>query len=317
MTVRRAGYTIGSLFSGIGGLDLGLEMAGLGPVLWHVEAKGYCQRLLKQHWRGTTVHHDIRSIASNWLSDVDVLCGGFPCQDISGAGKGAGLAGERSGLWRQFARIVKGKRPRWVVVENVNSGAKRWVDDVCAELVELGYAPLPVPLSAADVGAPHLRQRVFIIARRVPSPERVELRHERQRQPWRLARRVRAQGHPEPQHDGEPRDVANANGARQLRKPRRQGYERRRPGDSREALADPDGERCDRGPSVLETAEQAGRAHAEGSHEGWAVEPAVGRVAHGVPRRMDRIAGLGNAVVPQCAEVIGHMLMLLDDERLP
>ena len=152
---------IGSLFSGIGGLELGLEAAGLGPVAWQVEIDPYCREVLKKHWPQAGQHADIRDISK--LPAVDVICGGFPCQDISAAGKGAGLDGPQSGLWWEFARVIEANRPAFVVVENVASGAKRWVDAVCGSLGKLGYQTLPIPIAASDVGAPHLRRRIFII----------------------------------------------------------------------------------------------------------------------------------------------------------
>jgi site-specific DNA-cytosine methylase len=125
---------VGSLFSGIGGLELGLEMAGIGPVTWQVEKDAFCRSLLSRHWPEVTRYDDITTLDTRVLAPVDLICGGFPCQDISSAGKGAGLAGERSGLWREFARIVSALRPRWVVVENVASGANRWLDAVVRDL---------------------------------------------------------------------------------------------------------------------------------------------------------------------------------------
>jgi DNA (cytosine-5)-methyltransferase 1 len=98
------------------------------------------------------------------LAAVDLICGGFPCQDVSSAGKRAGLTGARSGLWYEYRRLVSELSPSWVVVENVASGAKLWVDFVRADLAELGYDSLPIPLSAQDVGAPHRRERIFIVA---------------------------------------------------------------------------------------------------------------------------------------------------------
>lgn len=153
---------IGSLFAGIGGLELGLEMSGLGHTVWQVERDPFCQTVLAKHWPEAARINDVKTAAAN-LTPVDVICGGFPCQDVSSAGKGAGLAGSRSGLWFEFARIVGEVRPSWVVVENVASGAKRWVDQVVYDLECLDYETLPIPLSAQDVGAPHLRKRIFVI----------------------------------------------------------------------------------------------------------------------------------------------------------
>ena len=156
--------TIGSLFAGIGGLELGLEWAGLGPTVWQVEIDPRAQLVLKAHWPEATLHEDVRLVGAATLVPVDIICGGFPCTDVSSAGKRAGITGARSGLWFEFRRIVEELCPPWVVVENVASGSTAWVDTVVGGLEQLGYACLPVPIAAADVGAPHERRRVFIVA---------------------------------------------------------------------------------------------------------------------------------------------------------
>src|SRR6187200_1732128 len=99
--------TIGSLFAGVGGLELGLEWAGLGPTLWQVEQDKFCRAVLEKHWPQAERFDDVCTVGSANLAPVQLICGGFPCQDVSSAGKGAGLAGERSGLWREFARVVR------------------------------------------------------------------------------------------------------------------------------------------------------------------------------------------------------------------
>lgn len=156
--------TIGSLFSGIGGLELGLERAGFGPVIWQVETDPFRRSVLARHWPQAERFEDVRGVGSSTLAPVDLICGGFPCRDVSSAGKRAGLAGPQSGLWYEFARIAEEMRPRWIVVENVASGSGAWVDQVRGDLERLGYASLPVPVTASDCGALHRRARVFIVA---------------------------------------------------------------------------------------------------------------------------------------------------------
>jgi DNA (cytosine-5)-methyltransferase 1 len=166
-----SGLTIGSLFSGIGGLELGLEWAGHGPTLWQVERDEYCQRVLAKHWPGAERYDDVRTVGAD-LAPVDIICGGFPCQDNSSAHtscRRAGLSGNRSGLWQYFAELLGWMEPTWVVVENVASGAQLWVDQCREDMGRLGYETLPLPLGASDVGAPHIRPRVFIVGRNTDS----------------------------------------------------------------------------------------------------------------------------------------------------
>jgi DNA (cytosine-5)-methyltransferase 1 len=272
---------IGSLFSGIGGLELGLEWAGFGPTVWQVEQNEYCLKVLEKHWPNVKRFEDVQTVTHKELEKVDLICGGFPCQDVSSAGNGAGLKGARSGLWAEFYRVVHELEPEWVIVENVASGANRWVDTVRGGLELIGYETFPVPLSAADCGAPHLRRRVFIVGRAVetwskrkwrsggaytvPHTQRESIRDEQGRRSGAHGERKTEFG-----YDGAAGIVAHADG-----KPKIGSSESR--------------EECNP----------------------WAVEPSVGRVADGIPDRVDRLRALGNAVVPQCAQVVGEFIKIL------
>lgn len=163
--------TIGSLFSGIGGLELGLERAGLGPVLWQVERDEFRRSVLARHYPHAERFYDVSTVGSAVLAPVDLICGGFPCRGTSSAGDRTGLAHQESRLWFEFIRIVRDMRPRCVVVENVASGAKLWVDQVRSDLERAGYESLPIPVSAADCGADHLRRRIFVLAYADPQSE--------------------------------------------------------------------------------------------------------------------------------------------------
>ena len=157
-------YTVGSLFAGIGGLELGLEATGKFKTVWQVERDPYATKVLKKHWPDVPRHDDVCTFppeAGKW--DCDLICGGFPCQDISFAGKGAGLDGERSGLFYEGIRIIDRLRPRWVLLENVAALLVRGLDDVLRELAQIGYNAEWHCVPAAAVGAPHRRDRIFII----------------------------------------------------------------------------------------------------------------------------------------------------------
>lgn len=229
--------TFGSLFAGIGGMDLGLERAGM-VCRWQVEIDPFCQKVLAKHWPNVRRYGDIRTVDGSELERVDVIAGGFPCQDISYAGKGAGIDGERSGLWSEMLRIIRLVRPRFVLVENVPALLARGMGRVLGGLAESGYDAqwdsFPTGLHSG-----HCRTRLFIVANFV----RPRLSGTRQR--------------------GTP---ANP--------PQRFFVESSAPGFLR---AKP--------------------------------SPPMVRNVHGIPRRMDRIRGLGNAVYPACAEWIGHRIM--------
>ena len=155
--------TFGSLFSGIGGMDLGLERAGMRCV-WQSEIDPYACRVLVKHWPGVPNLGDISRIDWSGVERPDLVCGGFPCQDISFAGKGAGLDGKRSGLWYEFARCVREVRPRFVLVENVAALLVRGLDAVLGTLASLGFDAEWEGLPAAAFGADHIRDRLFILA---------------------------------------------------------------------------------------------------------------------------------------------------------
>jgi DNA (cytosine-5)-methyltransferase 1 len=155
--------TFGSLFAGIGGIDLGLERAGM-QCVFQVEIDDYATSVLQKHWPDVPRFKDVRSVGAHNLPSTDIICGGFPCQDISNAGKRAGITGARSGLWGEFARIIGELRPRYVLVENVAALLHRGFGRVLGDLAALRYDAEWHCIPAAALGAPHIRDRVFILA---------------------------------------------------------------------------------------------------------------------------------------------------------
>ena len=155
-------FTFGSLFAGIGGLDLGLERAGM-TCKWQVENDGYCQRVLSKHWPNVTRYSDVHDVGEHNLEAVDLICGGFPCQPVSLAGKRQGQADPRW-LWPEFARIIAELRPRYVLVENVPGLYSQGFGDILVDLAKSGYDAEWDCIPAAAFGAPHLRYRVFVVA---------------------------------------------------------------------------------------------------------------------------------------------------------
>jgi DNA (cytosine-5)-methyltransferase 1 len=154
--------TVGSLFSGIGGLELGLEMCGVGPVLWQAECDPYALAVLEHHWPTVHRYTDVRQIDGT-AARVDVVCGGFPCQPHSAAGARLGTADPRW-IWPEFARIVGALRPQFVFIENVPQLRESGLRVVLADLAALGFDAEWGCFTAAEVGAPHARSRLFILA---------------------------------------------------------------------------------------------------------------------------------------------------------
>ena len=320
--------TFGSLFAGIGGFDLGFERAGM-VCKWQVENDEYANKILARHWPDVARYGDIRQfppvrcdadgesepigavhdcetpgLPGNGGLWVDVICSGFPCQDISYANaNAAGLDGERSGLFFETVRVVRQLRPRYVVLENVAALLVRGLDRVCGELATVGYRVEWDCIPAATVGAPHIRDRVFIIGRRLPTDtpgprhpgaggrapdcERANSGGERRaiirRYAW---------------NNGETSILANAHGDGFVG-----GTDRRLfPVGSRVYTAPPPG----------------GTAEPERCPERnwWEIEPGMGRVVNGVSPDVDKhkLRCLGNAVVPQVAEFVGRELIAYDNE---
>jgi len=291
------------------------------------EIDPFCRRVLAKHWPAVPCYTDVRELTADRLRAdgiaADVICGGFPCQDISIAGSGAGIDGARSGLWSEYSRLIGEVQPRFVIVENVAALLGRGMDRVLGDLAALGYDAEWHCIRAADLGAPHLRDRVWIVAYpQHPDTDRLrshrtdlhqhgsaELRDEQIRFPGSICE-----------------DVAHAVSKRLEGRPFFAGHlafqlaalER-----SRAVLhADRTGPFSGALGGVHREEEGAGPRNGESQRlDWWLSEPDVGRVAHGVPSRVDRLRSLGNAVVPQIPEIIGRAIMsrvaLASAERQP
>lgn len=290
--------TFGSLFAGIGGFDLGFERAGF-ECKWQVEIDDYATKILEKHWPKVHRERDIRKCSAINLERVDCVIGGFPCQDISYAGRGAGLAGERSGLFFEAVRLVRELQPRAVVLENVAALLTRGLDRVLGTLAEIGYDAQWHCIPAAAVGAPHIRDRVFVLAHAKGSGFKA-------REPNRLGGEE-----PRPLHATRSGDVANA----RCELWQSWGISASSSEETSHGNTEADdAKRC--GEDVANTESVYAQRLDNRSREikpwrssWWAVEPAVGRVANGVPRRVDRLRCLGNAIVPQVAEVVAKMTL--------
>lgn len=308
---------IGSMCAGIGGLELGLEWAGVGRVAWQVEIDHGCRTVLEKHWpdadRSVT---DVRQEAALALPRVDVLCAGIPCQPFSQAGKQRGTEDDRW-LWPFVERWVDAKRPSVVVIENVAGFIRRGLDHVVTGLDRLGFDVEASSIAAAHVGAPHLRQRIFVVAYAHGWRWQEQRQPPRQRQPQPL-NHLAPRDEPDRCDGAQTTMVANANGGSVRNVEQRQPWGR-------------EGELCDGG-------------HAEHGHDGQArggnTEPGMGRSSDGIQHWLDgsrwpappcherhawepspviqrgtmkRVAArkkqLGNAVVPQVAYIVGKRIM--------
>lgn len=278
------------LFSGIGGFSLGLERTGGFETVAFCEIEEFPRRVLAKHWPGVPCYHDVRTLTADVLARdgiaVDVITGGFPCQDISTAGRQAGLGeGTRSGLWSEIVRLVGELRPRYVIVENVANllsgpSQKRggWFGRVLGDLAECGYDAEWRNIPACMVGAPHRRERVWILA------------------------------HPKAMHrDGCNDHPCKCVGCCPLSKLGNYGGSVF-VADANQARLEGWAETGNAG-GIGSRSKQLFERCADNAGATWAPEPAVGRVANGVPDRVDRLAALGNAVVPQIPELIGRAIL--------
>jgi DNA (cytosine-5)-methyltransferase 1 len=247
--LRVVPLTVGSLFAGIGGFDLGLERAGM-KVIWQSEIDPYASAVLRKHWPHVPNHGDIRTIRAGNVERPDVLCGGFPCQPFSSAnaGRARGKDDDRY-LWPEMLRVIQEVQPTWVIGENVAHLDRLALETVCSDLEACGYQVQTLEIPACAVDADSVRARLWILCHANSESE-----------PW-----VRV--------DAET--------------PRR---------------APPVSANSDREPTEW-------FAIARGEYENWPDFPRVDGVAHGLPNRMDRLRCIGNAIVPQIAEIIGRAIV--------
>ena len=376
--------TVGSLFSGIGGLDLGLERAGM-QVIWQSEIEPYCCRILKKHWPEVVNHGNIKQIDWSNIEKPDIICGGYPCQPFSTAGKRRGEQDERH-LWPWVRECISELRPRYAILENVRGHLSMGGTTVIGELASIGYDAEWRVVSAASVGANHRRDRIIIVAypsqlfsngsddntrdgsRPQTFPELGDssgsqdlaytdsIGLEGQRAQQSASRTSRSSQDKdgsmaytdstsrEYEHDGSvqqsnvgglsndatrdgdrtsndsgvqaEQDVSYTNSRRQQEcEPEGQpvlGFS-----STGQSVPDTDSRQdggwdgsLQQGAGTVFGGADNGRGTQEyAGWEWWETEPDVGRVAHGIPSRVDRLRGLGNAVVPQVAEVIGRLVV--------
>ena len=309
------------LFSGIGGFSLGLESAGFETVAF-CEIEAFPCKVLAKHWPDVPIYNDVTELTGDRLKAdgiaIDVITAGFPCQDISHAGKGAGIKdGTRSGLWSEVARLTSELRPQYVILENVAAILGRGADIVLGDLAEIGYDAEWHCIPASAVGAPHRRDRWWCVA-------------------WNAS----SSGQPKVGKVSAGADTNTDRGSSDVAYPNLPGCEQSNKTLARGIPEQSYGGSIQPGKDVPNTHQQrlqgwiqdgiinAKRRQVQGigsaakrsagwerdGNGSWATEPAVGRVAHGIPNRVDRLKGLGNAVVPQIPAIIGQAIMELEKQ---
>jgi DNA (cytosine-5)-methyltransferase 1 len=273
--------TVGSLFSGIGGIDLGLQRAGM-EIRWQVEIDEWCRRVLTKHWPTVPKYGDITTLTGEELAPVDLICGGFPCQPVSVAGRRLGDADDRW-LWPEFIRVVRLVRPTWVLVENVpglrSAASGRLFGGILADLAACGFDAEWDCIPASAVGAHHQRDRLWIVAHTNGGRSTIgdSISGDGRTLPPQTSQRIVCGGNVRS-------DVADAD-------------ERRRHGRTGQF--------------------GQGRWREPADCGWWEPESPFRGVVDGVPRRVDRLRGLGNSVVPQVVEHVGRMIVSAATAGIP
>jgi DNA (cytosine-5)-methyltransferase 1 len=276
------------LFSGIGGFSLGLEATGGFETKAFCDIEEYPRQVLQKHWPHVKQYEDIKELnyerlKADGIDSIDIITGGYPCQPFSVAGRKKGEEDPRH-LWPEYFRLVKELRPTWVIGENVSGHIKLGLDTVIEDLESEDYAVRPFSISASSIGANHQRERIWILAnsRRSQWP-RAELRGENENE----TRKENANQF-ERSSSTSSTDVANTNDERLQRQWQSRNQFTPRFNSSRESSEEGQG--------------TVGQGW-------WESEPNMGRVAHGIPKRVDRLKSLGNSLVPQIPYYIGKTIL--------
>lgn len=265
------------------------------------ELDNFCQKVLRKHWPDVPIFDNIKTLKGDDVGPVDLICGGYPCQPFSLAGKRCGQEDDRH-LWPEMLRIIKEVRPSWVIAENVTGHITMGLDTVLSDLEGEGYTVLPLVIPAVAVDAPHKRSRVWIIA----NNNGYKLRQQQKLECRREGPSITA-------NNGETQSLANPNssdgeaGRNEARREEKSNTNRR---SARAVMANPESVNVRRGNGIeTEGQREKPREGDCGDWRPWPTESGVGRVVDGFPGRMDRIRALGNAVVPRIPEMIGRAIM--------
>jgi DNA (cytosine-5)-methyltransferase 1 len=311
------------LFSGIGGFSLGLEATGHFETAAFCEIDPYCKQVLKKHWPNVPIFDDIRQLKGTDIGTIDIITGGYPCQPFSVAGKQKAEQDPRH-LWPEYFRLIQELRPTWVIGENVSGHIKLGLDSVLEDLASEGYSTRTFSISAASIGANHKRERIWTVAYSNDSRDRTS-QHETNSNREKINEGWQEQSFSEPSRQSE--DVENSRrtlwqrgqfskeNEDEIGKENANQFERSS-STSKIDVANTDSKRLQR---QRESSSQFNKKFttsksSEERQKGlggkwWESEPRVGRVAHGIPKRVDRLKTLGNAVVPHIPYYIGQAIV--------
>jgi DNA (cytosine-5)-methyltransferase 1 len=289
------------LFSGIGGFSLGLESTGGFETVQFVENHEWCQKVLAKNFPGVPIAGDIKQYEGQ---KADIVTGGFPCQPFSVAGKRKGTRDDRY-LWKEMLRVIKACKPRWVIGENVRNLTSiqegMVFEQVCTDLESEGFEVQSFIIPASSVNAPHQRYRVWIVAHSDSNRSQSDIRE-------KISRR-------QDQETSNTKSTCRSEGGDSLSSTSRDEKES-------EYISNPNSEGLQRlrekncklkeSSAIKYSSEERRRTM---DKEWFSIEPRVGRVANGIPNRVDRLKGLGNAIVPQIAYQLGLAILEADDKQ--
>ena len=305
------------LFSGIGGFSRGFEATNFFETISFVENEPYCQAVLKHHWPEVPVLGDIKNVKAEDLpTRPDVICGGFPCQPFSQAGRQQAQDDPRH-LWPEMFRLIRECRPTWVVGENVVGLIRLGLDEVLTDLESEGYSTRTFNIPACSVGAPHLRQRLWIVAHSdsESEPDGSFDGNAGQRQlgfKFVADSKCTGTGVEEHRSSGQGRKSPDSSQPEVLRQNNRTSSSKGSSA-SGEDVADSDRDDRGRGRSTKSSERKSRMEHWSGgecnrSEEWWEVEPDVGRLVDGLPNRVPQLRALGNSIIPQIAQKIAQAI---------
>jgi len=306
------------LFSGIGGFSLGLESAGLVQTVAFCDFDKYCQQILKKNFPDVHIYGDVKELnydklKTDGIDTIDIITGGYPCQPFSVAGSQKGEQDSRH-VWPEMFRLIQELRPTWVIGENVGGHIKLGLDTVLENLESEGYSTRTFSISASSIGANHKRERVWVVANSRRSSGREQSSGDKESFGlWSFETSERSTNTSETAGSSERAETMADTESQGGREPGHVDKEKRNKQSSATQsqscssdVADTNSKRgCLRKTGCKNAKDVGQSSRGEETLGWWDVEPDVGRVAHGVPQRVDRLKCLGNSVVPQIPFLIG------------